>query len=50
MNDTDTITEEAEKITTHLRVGQGVAPFFNQTPLSASRANTLKHLLLEGNT
>lgn len=46
-NDTDSATEEAEKITNHLDAKQSSAPLFKQALLSASRASILKHLLLE---
>jgi hypothetical protein len=48
MNDTVRTSEEPEKETNYLSSEQGSAPLFKQTPLSASRASTLKHLLLEG--
>jgi len=46
MNDTASTSEEPENTTNYLSSEQSSAPLFKQTPLSASRASTLKHLLL----
>jgi hypothetical protein len=50
MNDTASTSEEPENTTNYLGSEQGSVPLFKQTTFGASRASTLKHLLLEGNT
>jgi hypothetical protein len=50
MNDTASTSEEPENATNDLSSEEDSAPLFKQTTFGASRASTLKHLLLEGNT
>jgi RecT family len=50
MSDAANSSEEPENATNHLSSEQGSVTLFKQTTFGASRASTLKHLLLEGNT